>query len=78
MDHILLKKFIEEVYCMKYNPNHILPQIHKNTEFHKYFIYNPGFLETEFYYDVLKNKFTRMKFENNSTDWDSAYDDSFS
>jgi hypothetical protein len=78
MDHQKLKQFIEQEYCMVYNPHHIIPQLHKNTEYHKYFMYRPyasGLLQTEFYYDVKKKKFMRYT---QQSGWDPMMDDTFS
>jgi hypothetical protein len=79
--HPKLTKFIEEVYCVKYNPARIRPQYHKNTQYHKYFVFVPmgaGWGESEFYYDMEKNKFVRVEYEVPTSNWDSSYDDVFS
>ena len=80
-DHFKLKKFVEETYCVEYNPNRIRPQLHKNTPYHKYFVYKPmksSWGESEFYYDVRTNTFLRVGYENHKTEWDTLYDDTFS
>lgn len=78
MNHQSLKRFIEQVYCIEYKPENIVPQLHKNTEYKKYFMHKPyasGFLQTEFFYDVQRNKFMPL---NHEVDWDPLTEDTFS
>ena len=77
MDNSKLKSFIEQSYCAKYQPQHIVPNLAKNTSTKKFFLYRPfasGFLETEFYFDTILNAFMR----NVAADWDPLYEDTFS
>lgn len=62
MDAARLRSFIEKTYCVKYNPLHVYPLIQKNTKNKKYFLYRPfktGFLQQEFWFDVLLDKFVQ-------------------
>ena len=78
MDQSKLKRFIEQTYCIEYNPEHVASLKHKNTGKMKCFMYKPyktGFLQTEFYYDTVNKKFVRLV---NGVDWDPLSDDTFS
>ena len=78
MEYQALKKFIEEVYCVEYRPERVVPQIHKNTENRKYFIFRPsvpGFGELEFWYDVERKKFVHAIKMNT---WEPMCEDTFS
>lgn len=78
MDHKSLKRFIEQVYCMEFNPSHIIEEISNKMDDKVYFIYRPfesGFLQTEFYYDKNTNRLFRV---NNIVDWDPMFEDTFS
>lgn len=78
MDQTALKRFVEQVYCVEYNPAHVIPMFSKNTNDKIYFTYKPfksGFLETEFYYDVKLKRLIRL---NNVVDWDPMMNDTFS
>lgn len=79
--HPKLKRFVEEIYCVEYSPMRIRPQYHKNTKYHKYFVFMPtksGWGESEFYYDIQTQKFTRVQYPETANMWDSSYDDTFS
>ena len=74
-----MEQFIERTFNFKYNPLHVVPLVHLNSDTKQYFMYRPfesGFLEQMFCFDMKLNRFMRR--DDYRPDWDPATNDTFS